>query len=148
MRCAIVAGTALLAACVGDLGTKPGLERQREVMQHYASLLNGAPPNADSVSAMYAPDGELLPNGRDAIHGPAAIRTFLSSFGKVQVDSASMPVTSVTVLNDHAVVWGTYYQRAILPNGDTLRPHGRYVVELVRDNSNGVWKIQRAMTQP
>lgn len=59
-----------------------------------------------------------------------------------------MPVTSVTRMGDHAVLWGTYYQRAILPSGDTLRPHGRYVVELMRGNGSGGWKIQRAMTQP
>ena len=120
----------------------------RAAQAHYASLLNGSPPNADSVSQMFAPTGELLPNGRDAlIRGPAAMKEFLNSFGKVTVDSEAMPVTSSVVAGDHVVLWGTYYQRATMPDGKVFRPKGRYVIEWVRD-SMGTWQIQRAMTQP
>lgn len=67
MRRAIIVSAALLAACLPAEPTKISNGEVKGVMAHYAALLNGAPPNADSVSAMYAPDGELLPNGRDAI---------------------------------------------------------------------------------
>jgi ketosteroid isomerase-like protein len=139
---------ALLAACGRGMRDTPGTDNgPREAVAHYGALLNGAPPNADSVSSMYAPDGELLANGRNAIRGPAAIRAFLAGFGNVKVDSAGMPITSVTMAGDHALVWGTYHQRAILPPHDTVRPRGRYVMELVQDSTRK-WKIRRAMTQP
>jgi ketosteroid isomerase-like protein len=132
------------SAVPNDKGAEAGA---RAAMARYASLLNGSPPNADSVSSMFAPTGELLPNGRDAIKGPAAMRAFLLSFGKVTVDSEAMPVTSSLVSGDHAVLWGTYYQKVTLADGKILRPSGRYVIEWVRD-SMGTWQIQRAMTQP
>jgi ketosteroid isomerase-like protein len=132
------------SAIPNDKGAEAGA---RAAMARYASLLNGSPPNADSVSSMFAPTGELLPNGRDAIKGPAAMRAFLLSFGKVTVDSEAMPVTSSLVSGDHAVLWGTYYQKVTLSDGKILRPSGRYVIEWVRD-SMGTWQIQRAMTQP
>ena len=117
----------------------------RAAMAHYSTLLNGSPPNADSVSAQFAPTGELLGGGGDPIRGPAAVRAFLNSFGKVRVDSAVTEVTSSTVAGDRVTLWGTFSQRAVIGTGAPLHPHGRFVAEWVRDGS-GRWLIQRMLT--
>ena len=149
MRRSFLIILSLALGCRAEPGVPPSAAEAdasaRAAMAHYSRLLNGSPPNADSVAAQFAPTGELLGGGGDPVRGPDAVRAFLSSFGKVQVDSAVTEVTASTVSGDRVTLWGTFSQRAVLGSGAPLHPHGRFVAEWVRDAS-GRWLIQRMLT--
>jgi hypothetical protein len=149
----VAAAAAAAAACRGAppapnpiLANVAADSAARAAMAHYVSLLDGAPPNADSIAALFAPGGELLPAGQEPIRGPNGVRAFLATFGNVRVDSCAMPVTSSTVAGNRVVLWGDFSQRATLENGQILRPRGRYVAEWIR-GVDGMWRIQRMLAQ-
>lgn len=110
-------------------------------MQKYDLLILGM--NADSISLIYAPDGELgkMAKGRDSI------RAFLNGFKKFRVLSQSSETNTIQINGDSAIQTGTYRQTVIIPSNDTVTVKGRFTALWIWMNRNG-WLIQRMETQP
>ena len=96
----------------------------------------------DSIAAMYAPDGELLGPMTDPIRGPAAIRTYLSSFTGIRVDSSAMWADSVVIADSGAVQWGGYFQIAT-PGGQTPVTARGHLRMWWQKQPDGRWLLRR-----
>ena len=112
-----------------------------QAMKNYDHLIMGM--NADSIAAIYAPDGELgkIARGRDSI------RNFLNTFKNFRVLSQSSETNSISLDQDSALQKGIYRQTVVIPSKDTvtvkeiLRPFGYGL-------ANNGWLIRRMETQP
>ena len=124
--------------CSAQSKSKSGVEK---AMQKYDHLILGM--NADSISMIYAPDGELgkMAKGRDSI------RVFLNSFKKFRVLSQSSETNAIQIHGDSAVQTGTYRQTVIIPSNDTVTVKGNFTAWWIWMNRNG-WLIQRMETEP
>ena len=118
--------------------SKSGVER---AMQKYDQLILGM--NADSISLIYAPDGELgkMAKGRDSI------RIFLEGFKKFRVLSQSSKTNTIQINGDSAMQTGTYRQTVIVPSKDTVTVRGGFTAWWIWMNMDG-WLIKRMETQP
>lgn len=97
--------------------------------------------NPDSIAAFFAPDGELLEPGIPPIHTADSIRVFMGSFPGVVVESASVALDTVEMLDSSAYVWGTYFERLHFPGQPRSEQQGRFVMHWVR--VSGAWRILR-----
>jgi ketosteroid isomerase-like protein len=104
--------------------------------------------NAEGIAAMFAPDGELINDGKTIARTPDSIRAFLKSFdGKVRVEENLNSIESITVTGATAVLTGTYRQKALLlPDKREIRVQGKFEVEWTRQ-PDGQWLIRRMGTQ-
>ncbi len=118
--------------------TKAGVE---QAMKNYDHLILGM--NPDSISMIYAADGELgtMAKGRDSI------RSFLDGFRNFRVLSLSSETNSISINKDSALQKGTYKQTVIIPSKDTVSVKGNFTALWVWSGSNG-WLIRRMETQP
>jgi uncharacterized protein (TIGR02246 family) len=114
-------------------------------MHRYDDALLGP---VDAAVAMYAPDGELLLPGMNALHGPDAIRAFLAPLASaVKVESVTTTVDAVEIYGDTAYAWGAYDQKVTPTGKATAKYHGRIITEWHRE-ANGRWMVRRIMVQP
>lgn len=141
------AGLVLLALASSMAAASPtsDIASVDSAMRAYAGLV--AAKDSGGIAAMYAPDGELLQPGMDALKGPEAIRKFLDSFGDVRIESASMKADTTEVFGDRALQWGAYAQRAAPPGQPAADYKGRFVIEWTRQGK-GAWLIRRLLVQP
>jgi hypothetical protein len=111
-----------------------------EAMHHYDDLIRSV--NADSIAAIYAPNGQLGDN--PAIVGRDSIRSFLKTFSGFNVLETGSTSDSIGFRGDTATQRGTYYQRTILPEGDTVRVSGSFTATWIR--IDGRWYIAKMLT--
>ncbi len=125
-------------AVFSQSNNKSGVE---QAMQKYDRLILGM--NADSISLIYAPDGELgkMAKGRDSI------RNFLNSFKKFRVLSQTSETNTIRIDGDTALQTGNYRQTVIIPSNDTVTVKGSFNALWIWVSRNG-WLIQRMETQP
>jgi len=99
--------------------------------------------DVDSISLLYAPDGELgkMAKGRDSI------RRFLENFKKYRVLSQVSKTNLINVNRDTALQSGLYTQKVIIPVNDTVTVKGLFSAKWIWLDSTG-WHIQRMETQP
>src|SRR6478736_4612214 len=78
--------------------------------------------DVDSISLLYAPDGELgkMAKGRDSI------RRFLENFKKYRVLSQVSKTNLINVNRDTALQSGLYTQKVIIPVNDTVTVKGLF----------------------
>jgi hypothetical protein len=120
-------------------------DRNREIedaMHHYDDLIRSV--NPDSIAAIYAPNGQLGDN--PAIVGRDSIRSFLKTFSGFNVLETVSTSDSIGFHGDTATQKGTYYQRTILPEGDTVRVGGSFTTTWTR--IDGRWYIAKMLTRP
>ena len=106
-----------------------------QAMRHYDSLLKKM--DADSISRLFTPDGELSPKYR----GRDSIRQFLSSFGEVKPLTIATTSDSVKLDADTAVQDGHYAQSAAVRGKDTIYVEGTYHAQWVWLQGEG-WRIK------
>lgn len=128
----------VLFSCTNTQHSISGIE---SAMKRYDNLILKL--DADSISMLYAPDGNL---GNIAI-GRDSIKKFLSSFKNVRVLSQSSITKSINLVGDSAVQKGTYDQTDIISNKDTVKVKGEYTANWQWISGKG-WFISRMMTKP
>jgi len=125
--------------------TAPPESHVRAALQRYVRLV-GQMDHA-GIAAMFAPDGEIVNPGRDAVKGPAAIEAFLKQFSEYHVVNEMMVPKTTRVDGDRATQEGTFRQRVRGPDGNMIDVSGAFALDWIRDAA-GVWRIQRAATRP
>jgi uncharacterized protein (TIGR02246 family) len=103
--------------------------------------------DADSISKMYAVDGELGNGSQHFIKGRDSIYSFLSSFTNVRVLSNADSIKNISFKNDEATVTGIFRQTVLIDQKDTVMANGQFIINLIPDK-NKRWLIQRAQTKP
>jgi hypothetical protein len=99
--------------------------------------------DTDSLSRLYAPDGQL----GDMATGPDSIRNFLNTFASYRVLSNESTTDSITIKSDTAFQYGKYHQVTILPSKDTASLNGQFEAKWIYSQKDG-WKILRMATKP
>src|ERR1700748_2264124 len=99
--------------------------------------------DVDSISLLYAPDGEL---GKMA-KGRYSIRRFLENFRKYKVLSQVSKTNIININRDTAIQSGLYTQKVIVTSNDTVTVKGLFSAKWIWMDSTG-WHIQRMETQP
>ena len=124
--------------CLAQSKTKEGVE---QAMKTYDRLILGM--SADSISMIYAPDGELgtMARGRDSI------RNFLNTFKNFRVLSQSSETVNIAIDKDSAFQTGTYRQTVIIPSRDTVSVKGNFTALWIWTGASG-WLIRRMETKP
>ena len=99
--------------------------------------------DADAVVSLYADHPVLMPQGRPAIFGKAAIRSlYRAVLSEVQIESKGA-LREVQAAGDWGYFWSTYSLRATPKGGgEPIRSKGKSVF-IVRRQRNGAWKIAR-----
>ena len=134
----VAINTMTVLSCFAQNKTKAGVET---AMKTYDHLILGM--NADSISMIYAPDGELgtMARGRDSI------RNFLNTFKNFHVLSQSSETDHISLHQDSAFQTGTYRQTVIIPSKDTVTVKGTFSAFWIWSGGNG-WLIRRMETKP
>ena len=112
---------------------------------HYSEIVLAM--NHAGIAALFEPDGEIVREGQAAVHGRAAIDSFLSGFASYQVLANNLQPASTVVNGDTAEQVGSYQQRVRTPEGKVLEVSGRFKVVWGRAPS-GEWLIRRMGTSP
>jgi len=117
------------------------IETVEQAMQKYNRYI--LKMDVDSISFLYAPDGELgkMAKGRDSI------RRFLEKFKNYQVLSQVSKTNLININRDTALQSGLYTQKVIVPAKDTVTVKGLFSAKWIWLDSTG-WHIQRIETQP
>lgn len=100
----------------------------------------------DALRSCYTDDALVMPPGQAPIRGPDAIidQLWRPTFDAFNVDS-ELPVDEVQVGGDWGFVSGTYDMRLEpIGGGDRVLASGSYV-DVVRKDTDGAWKIARAI---
>ncbi len=137
----IVAG-ALCACATMAVDRRPEVEA---ALQHYSQLMLRM-DNA-GIAGLIAGDGELKNSGQAPIYGPDAVRAFLDTFKDYRVLAYQIHADSTSVQADTARQSGTYRQRVLLPDKQTVEVSGRFDAVWVR-TTDGRWLIHRMLTTP
>jgi uncharacterized protein (TIGR02246 family) len=99
--------------------------------------------DADALVSLYAERPVLMPQGRPAIFGKAAIRSlYRAVLGEVQIESQGA-LREVEAAGDWGYFWSTYVLR-VTPKGggEPIRSKGKSVF-IVRRQCDGTWRIAR-----
>jgi hypothetical protein len=112
-----------------------------QAMQKYNKFILAM--DVDSISGLYAPDGELgkMAKGRDSI------RRFLENFKKYKVLLQVSKTNLIKISKDTALQSGRYTQKVIVPVSDTVTVEGLFSAKWIWMDSTG-WQIQRMETVP
>ena len=99
--------------------------------------------DADVLVSLYADRPVLMPQGRPAIFGKAAIRSlYRAVLGEVQIESQGA-LREVEAAGDWGYFWSTYSLRATPKSGgEPIRSKGKSVF-IVRRQRDGAWRIAR-----
>ena len=90
--------------------------------------------------ALYTPDGVILPPGRAASSGPAALTRYWTQAPGHRVLEHRATPDSIVVVGPVAYDWGVYRVRTQDPAGATRETHGKYVI-VWRETAPGTWRI-------
>jgi ketosteroid isomerase-like protein len=96
--------------------------------------------DAAGMVALYTPDGVILPPGRPALRGPAALTQYWALAPGFRVLEHRVTADSVVVLGPVAYDWGTYRVRTQDAAGAVRDGGGKYVI-VWRETSPGVWRM-------
>ncbi len=114
-----------LASC-----TNKGKKKDVEILlDRYSSFIKSNKP--DSIASLYALDGKLSGEGQRAITSPDSIRNFLKGFAYFNVLEYKFTSDSIFFKQDSAFATGSYFQKVIIPAGDTLELGGEFSCKLV-----------------
>jgi ketosteroid isomerase-like protein len=98
--------------------------------------------DAAGMASFFAPNGVLFEPGIHPLVSPDSIKSFLSSFPGVKVDSATAVPDTIELYGKTALLWGSYFERLAFPGQPVSEQDGKFVVQWTQD-STGRWLIQR-----
>lgn len=119
--------------------------RVEAALRHYSELVLAM--DHARIAALFEPEGEIVNKGQAAVHGRAAIESFLSGFSGYHVLENNMRPASTVVRGNTAEQVGTYNQRVRTPDGEVLEVSGGFEAVWGR-TSTGDWLIRRLGTSP
>ena len=93
-----------------------------------------------AMVATYTPDGVILPPGRHAIRGAAALAEYRTLPPGVRVLEHRTAADSIVVAGPHAYDWGTYRVRTENAAGEQRETFGKYVI-VWREATPGTWRM-------
>jgi ketosteroid isomerase-like protein len=93
-----------------------------------------------AMVATYTPDGVILPPGRHAIRGAAALAEYWTLPPGVRVLEHRTAADSIVVAGPLAYDWGTYRVRTENPAGEQRETFGKYVI-VWRETAPGTWRM-------
>jgi ketosteroid isomerase-like protein len=99
------------------------------------------------LTAMFAPEGEMVNPKRPPVHGRDAISRFLNEYADFKVLANVDTPTSTLIDGDTAEQIGTYRQKVRSPEGKEFETSGRLEIEWARSPS-GEWLIVQMATFP
>jgi len=99
--------------------------------------------DADALVSLYAKAPVLMPQGRPAVFGKAAIRSlYRAVLSEVKIESKGA-LQEIEAAGDFGYFWSTYSIRATPKGGgETIRSQGKSLF-IVRRQQDGTWKIAR-----
>jgi ketosteroid isomerase-like protein len=100
-----------------------------------------------ALTAMFAPEGEMVNPKRPPVHGRDAISRFLGEYADFKVLANVDTPTSTLIDGDTAEQIGTYHQKVRSPEGKEFETSGRLEIEWARSPS-GEWLIVQLATFP
>jgi hypothetical protein len=101
---------------------------------------------ADSISQLFTTDAEIGHEDQPPLKGRDSIYSFLSSFKNVRVISNRDEIASTSVVDDSAIVNGSYTQTVIVSGKDTVNVAGRFTAIMARDKNKN-WLISKMETR-
>jgi hypothetical protein len=113
----------------------------RAAMQEYDRLI--LKTDGDSIAQLYTIDGDL----GSVAHGRDSIRKFLYKFKDFKVLEQVSAVDSIRATPDTGFVAGSYHQKVILPNHDTVSVKGMFSSIWIMVPEYG-WQIRKMETRP
>ena len=119
--------------------------RVRARLQRYEGLMLAM--DIPGLTAMFAPEGEMVNPKRPPVHGRAAIARFLGEYSDFKVLANTDTPTSTLIDGDTAEQIGTYHQKVRSPGGKEFETSGRLEIEWAKDPS-GEWLIVQMATFP
>jgi ketosteroid isomerase-like protein len=126
-------------------GTAVARAQIDSAMNRYNRFMRAGP--ADSLAALFTPDGELF-DAENALTGRKAIRAFFEPLTRsVRIQSAASTTHALDVIGATALQWGDYVQNAGPVDQTPRHYRGRFVAEWKR-GSNGRWLLRRIMLEP
>jgi ketosteroid isomerase-like protein len=114
-------------------------------LQRYQGLMLAM--DIPGITAMFAPEGEMVNPKRPPVHGRDAIAAFLAGYSDFKVLSNLDTPTSTLIDGDTAEQVGTYRQKVRSPGGKEFETSGRLEIEWARAAS-GEWLIVQMATFP
>jgi ketosteroid isomerase-like protein len=124
-------------SCTRHPHTKSEIE---QAMIHYDTLILKQDPAA--IANAFMPDGKL----GDATTGRESIQELLSRIKDFKVIEQSSTTTGIQIRGDSALQLGTYIQRAIDKNNDTVKAMGTFSCKWKWIEGEG-WKIAHIVTR-
>jgi len=112
-----------------------------QAMNHYDSLV--VKQDAAAIAQAFTPDGKL----GDAATGRDSIQRLLSNITKFKVIEQSSTTTNIQIRGDSALQQGTYFQRDVDVNQDTVKAMGTFTCKWKWIDGEG-WKIAHIVTRP
>ncbi len=114
---AFLACAVLLAGCVNPKVRKMEIDRAevQARLHRYEGLMLAM--DIPAISAMFAPDGEMVNPKRPPVHGRDAIEKFLDEYSDFKVLANADTATSTLIDGDTAEQLGNYHQKVRSPEG-------------------------------
>lgn len=128
---------ALLSACRSEPAPISAADKEaiNQSSQRFVThLLAG---HADSISALYAEDGMMMPANAPSVRGREAIRAFIA--GYPPVTEATLTNDSIVGFGDRAYVRGRYVMHLGLPGAPI--DSGKFL-EIRRRAADGTWQLE------
>jgi ketosteroid isomerase-like protein len=119
--------------------------RVRDRLHTYEGLMLAM--DIPGLTAMFAPEGEMVNPKRPPVHGREAISKFLGDYADFKVLANTDTPTSTLIDGDTAEQIGTYHQRVRSPEGKEFETSGRLEIEWAKGPS-GEWLIVQMATFP
>jgi len=99
----------------------------------------------DQLTAMFEPAGELSQDAQPPLVGRAAIAAFLRSSAGAKVVEYELKPASTSAHGDSASQKGSFRQRLLTPDGQTLMAQGEFEATWSRQG-DGTWLLRRLHT--
>ena len=123
----------LLAGCAAGQQSTAGPRAQEEARtaiiaasgEFSARYMRG---DVEGMMDIYTPDGVILPPGRPAIRGRAALTEYWRLPEGMRVLEHRATPDSIVVMGTVAYDWGTYFIRTRNGDAEARETHGKYVI--------------------
>ena len=120
-------------------------DRAKEIeknMLHYGDLLLRL--EADSLANCFTAEGELRGEGQKPVIGQDSIRKVFKSFAGAHMLEYKITMKPTLFKSDTGVQEGSYFQKVIIPQGDTLELGGEYSTKWIKVDNK--WLLKEMYT--
>jgi uncharacterized protein (TIGR02246 family) len=145
---AIIIGTLTACATVSPPTAAPTPDQSaavQAIMGKYNQCFSQM--DANCISLLYTPDGEIYSTGLLQASGLDAIRSFMhQSFNNARIDSFTATINSIIINGEDAVVIGTTDEKTTNTANQSTEAKMQYITEWI-GQPNGQWLLKRFNTE-